>query len=72
MAISLYAEEYGHRGTPLLLLHGLGGGVSTWQEVANLLASDHHVVVPDLLGFGRIAGHSVGAILAAEFAARPP
>ncbi len=104
MAISLYAEEYGHRGTPLLLLHGLGGGVSTWQEVANLLSPDHHVLVPDLLGFGRspwpdadytvddhltaleglleesclssktinIAGHSMGAILAAEFAARHP
>ena len=104
MVISLYVEEYGRGSTPLLLLHGLGGGVSTWQEVANLLSPDHHVLVPDLLGFGRspwpdaeytvddhlaaleglleehclsskpvnIAGHSMGAILAAEFAARHP
>ena len=102
--MSLYAEEFGHDGTPLLLLHGLGGGVSTWRGVASLLAPHHRVLVPDLLGFGRspwpdveytvddhltaleqlledrclaskkinIAGHSMGAVLAAEFAARHP
>ena len=102
--MSLYAKEFGHHGTPLLLLHGLGGGVSTWQDVASKLAPHYHILVPDLLGFGRspwpkveytlddhltaleqlleersfvstpinIAGHSMGAILAAELAVRHP
>ncbi len=101
---SLYCEEFGHGGAPLLLLHGLGGGVSTWREVAKILAPDHRVLIVDLLGFGRsprpdigytvddhlnalgnlleenglasetinIAGHSMGAVLAVELAAKRP
>ncbi len=101
---SLYWEEFGHGGSPLLLLHGLGGGVSTWREVAKLLAPNHQVLIVDLLGFGRspkpdigytvddhlnalenlleerglasqtinITGHSMGAVLAVELAAKRP
>lgn len=98
----LWAVEDGLGGTPLVLLHGLGGGSSTWAAVAGIVRGDRRVLLPDLLGFGRspwpdvpysiedhlaalerllaarglaagpleLAGHSMGAILAAELAAR--
>lgn len=42
-------------GPPLLVLHGLGPGHSAaeWRQVAELLATDYEVFVPDLLGWGR-------------------
>jgi pimeloyl-ACP methyl ester carboxylesterase len=39
-------------GSPVLLLHGIPGSAATWATVAPLLADDHDVIVPDLLGFG--------------------
>ena len=100
----LHTEEYGNKGSPILLLHGLGCAGSIWTQVAELLAPHHQILVPDLLGFGQspwpdiqytvddhlaalermledhgldhsvvdIAGHSMGAVLAAELAARYP
>lgn len=103
MSYKLYAEEHGPDDASLiLLLHGLGGGGSTWTPVVDLLSPNRQVLVPDLLGFGRspwpdvaytiydhvlaleelledrrltskvldVAGYSMGAILAAVFAAR--
>jgi len=91
-----------------MLLHGLGGGSSTWHGVIRSLhcatGGSPRVLAPDLLGFGRspwprstysvaghldaitetlaqrgladrpisLAGHSLGAILAAELAAKFP
>lgn len=46
--------EAGH-GAPLLLLHGgeFGGGAEVcWERVIPGLAEQHHVLAPDLLGFG--------------------
>lgn len=42
-------------GPPVVLVHSLGVGHSgeEWQEVAERLASDHQVFVPDLPGWGR-------------------
>ena len=40
------------QGPPVLLLHGIPGSSASWHAVRDLLAPDHDVVIPDLLGFG--------------------
>jgi 2-hydroxymuconate-semialdehyde hydrolase len=53
-------------GSPLLLLHGSGAGVSTlsnWSKNIPALAEKHRVIAPDLYGFGessRTPGHRYG------------
>jgi pimeloyl-ACP methyl ester carboxylesterase len=42
-------------GPPLLLLHGLGGSLGTWDRVIPTLARHFTVIAPDLLGHGRSA-----------------
>src|SRR6266542_4994252 len=42
----------GGSGSPLLLVHGLGGAASNWMELAPLLAGRHRLLVPDLPGHG--------------------
>src|SRR5438093_4006907 len=42
----------GGEGSPLLLVHGLGGAASNWIELAPLLAERHRLLVPDLPGHG--------------------
>ena len=44
-------EELG-AGTTVILVHGIPGSGATWRTVADLLASHHRVLVPDLVGFG--------------------
>ena len=44
-----YAET--GSGRPLILLHGLWGGINEWQPVIEPLAQDHRVIVMDFLGF---------------------
>jgi pimeloyl-ACP methyl ester carboxylesterase len=39
-------------GTAVVLLHGIPGAAASWTAVARDLATDHRVIVPDLLGFG--------------------
>jgi pimeloyl-ACP methyl ester carboxylesterase len=63
---------HGHRrafvktgsGPALLLLHGLGGNLHTWDRVRPALAAHHTVIAPDLLGHGRSdkprADYSIG------------
>lgn len=46
-------DIYGDSGSPVLLLHGIPGWRGTWAKVAPLLAPNHRVIVPDLLGFGQ-------------------
>jgi haloacetate dehalogenase len=43
---------HGGEGPPVLLLHGFPQTHAMWREVARELAADHHVVVPDLRGYG--------------------
>ena len=50
--LSLYAEERG-RGSPVVLLHGLGGSTYSWRFIAPILARNHRVIAIDLKGFGR-------------------
>lgn len=40
-------------GTPLLVLHGYTDRVEMWSGIADSLARDHRVIVPDVRGFGR-------------------
>lgn len=44
--------DFGGTGTPLVLVHGLGGSHLNWMLVAPQLAEHHHVVAIDLIGFG--------------------
>jgi pimeloyl-ACP methyl ester carboxylesterase len=39
-------------GPPLVLLHGVGASRAVWRRVTPSLAEDHHVIAPDLPGFG--------------------
>jgi pimeloyl-ACP methyl ester carboxylesterase len=42
----------GGTGSPLVLVHGLGGAASNWTELVPLLAPRHRLLVPDLPGHG--------------------
>jgi pimeloyl-ACP methyl ester carboxylesterase len=39
-------------GPPLLLIHGIGDSSRAWEQVIPLLAREHLVIAPDLLGHG--------------------
>ena len=43
----------GGTGSPIVLLHGIGGFAEEWACVIPKLVSNHRVVVPDLPGLGR-------------------
>jgi len=48
----VHVADFGGRGTPLVLVHGLGGSHANWLAVGDALAARHRVVAPDLAGFG--------------------
>ena len=64
---------HGHRmnftiagqGPPVVLIHGVAGRATQWDQVVALLAASHTVVAPDLLGHGESAkprgDYSLGA-----------
>ena len=43
----------GGKGSPVVLVHGLGGFVETWMHNIRPLAANHRVYAMDLLGFGQ-------------------
>jgi pimeloyl-ACP methyl ester carboxylesterase len=45
----------GGAGSPLVLVHGLGGIIENWCALAPALSERHRVLVPDLPGHGRSA-----------------
>ncbi len=45
--------DFGGKGPPMVLVHGLGGSSVNWLAVGSALARDHHVYALDLPGFGR-------------------
>ena len=61
----VHVADFGGRGTPIVLVHGLGGSHVNWMAVGERLAERGRVLAPDLVGFGRtpLAGRSsdVGA-----------
>ena len=44
--------EAGEGGSPIVLVHGLGGYVERWENNIEALAQHHHVLALDLVGFG--------------------
>jgi pimeloyl-ACP methyl ester carboxylesterase len=56
-----YRRVHGYRrafvrvgeGPTLLLIHGIGDSSDTWKRLIPILARDHTVIAPDLLGHGR-------------------
>jgi 3-oxoadipate enol-lactonase len=42
----------GGEGSPLVLVHGLGGAAANWAELVPRLLSQHRLLVPDLPGHG--------------------
>ena len=40
-------------GPPLLLIHGYPQTGYMWHKIADQLAASHHVIIPDLRGYGR-------------------
>jgi pimeloyl-ACP methyl ester carboxylesterase len=49
----VHIVDHGGDGPPMLLVHGLGGSLLDWRDVAGPLARTHHVWSLDLIGFGR-------------------
>ena len=45
-------SDHGGSGTPVVLIHGLGGSRFNWMEVVAPLAARHRVYSLDLIGFG--------------------
>ncbi len=57
--IEMYVELRG-TGEPLVLLHGFSQCGSTWGPVADLLAEQYQLIIPDLRGHGRSTNPSGG------------
>jgi pimeloyl-ACP methyl ester carboxylesterase len=45
--------DFGGRGTPLLMVHGLRGSALNWMSVGPAVAKNYHVLALDLAGFGQ-------------------
>ncbi|HET6328894.1 MAG TPA: alpha/beta hydrolase [Planctomycetaceae bacterium] len=48
------------QGSPILLLHGYGGAIDWWDDVAPSLAKHHRVIRLDLIGHGGTAAPATG------------
>jgi pimeloyl-ACP methyl ester carboxylesterase len=49
-------------GTPLLLIHGIGGDLCVWEPVLDRLAEQRDVIALDLPGFGGSPGLAAGVV----------
>ena len=67
--VDIHGHEIAYRsagvGPAVLLIHGMAGSSNSWKDVLPLLARDHLVIAPDLLGHGEsakpIGDYSLGA-----------
>src|SRR5438270_13126167 len=51
--VSMHYYCAGRRGTPIVLIHGLGSSAETWAALMPLLSNECLVYAPDLPGFGK-------------------
>jgi len=58
--------DFGGEGTPLVMVHGLGGNALNWMDVGPSLASRHRAVALDLAGFGQTPLFNRSAALGAN------
>ena len=49
----VHVLDFGGRGQPIVLVHGLGGSTANWLAVGPRLAELGHTIAIDLVGFGR-------------------
>lgn len=52
--MTLYSERHG-RGRPLLMVHGLGGSIRSWDTIAPQLSRQRELILIDLPGHGKSA-----------------
>jgi pimeloyl-ACP methyl ester carboxylesterase len=62
----VHVVDHGGNGPPMLLVHGLGGSLLDWRDVAPALARHHRVWSLDLIGFGRTPIENRHATVAAN------
>jgi pimeloyl-ACP methyl ester carboxylesterase len=62
----VHAVDHGGDGPPMVLVHGLGGSLLDWRDVAPALARHHRVWSLDLIGFGRTPIENRHATIAAN------
>ena len=68
--VPIFARTGGNRdGPPLLLLHGFPQTHAIWHRVAQALAADYFLVMPDLRGYGD-SGQPVGEAEHANYSKR--
>jgi pimeloyl-ACP methyl ester carboxylesterase len=58
--------DFGGEGSPLVMVHGLGGNALNWMDVGPSLARHHRVVAVDLAGFGQTPLFNRSAALGAN------
>ena len=51
--LPMHFYRSGRRGTPIVLVHGLGSSAETWAPLMWLLSKEFLVYAPDMPGFGR-------------------
>ena len=51
--VALHYYCAGRRGTPIVLIHGLGSSAETWAALIPLLSKEYLVYAPDMPGFGK-------------------
>jgi pimeloyl-ACP methyl ester carboxylesterase len=61
---SLLVERHGERGTPLILIPGLGSGAWSWQDTVRRFSGEHVIYVVTLAGFDGRAPAASGKALA--------
>lgn len=54
--VELAVRDHGGDGPAVLLLHGGGGNLLQWEDIAAILRSSHRVVALDLRGHGQSGG----------------
>jgi pimeloyl-ACP methyl ester carboxylesterase len=67
--LGLHVRDLGTGEPPIVLLHGLAASGRYFGAAFEALASDHRMVVPDLLGFGRSPRPKLASYTVAEHVA---